>query len=249
MPATCKFHPVRLWSLLLALAGTSAWAQDPYEIQVYAADLLEPGTSGLEVHLNHARASSTDFASHLTLEPHLGIAPWLEVGMYFTSVLKADGRFDFSGVKARVKVGLPERLAGMVGLALNTELNFGGGIPEEGMGLEFRPIVDLDLPLFYFALNPILTVAFDGPVLGFEPAVKANVKLGPVVQLGLEYYGGLELAPEVSPLAQEAHRLFGVVDLEWKVGRVAFSLDVGAGYGITGAEKFFLKTIFGVDFT
>jgi hypothetical protein len=239
---------MRVWSLLLALAGASAWAQDPYEIQVYAADILEPGTPGLELHLNHARASSADFSTHLTLEPHLGIAPWLEVGMYFTSVFKADGRFDFSGVKARVKVGLPERLGGLLGLALNTELNFGGGLPEEGMGLEFRPIVDLDLPLFYFALNPIVTVAFDGPTLGFEPSVKANVKLGPVVQLGLEYYGGLELVPARGPLDQEAHRLFGVVDLEWKVGGVSFSLDAGAGYGFTGAEKFFLKTIFGVDF-
>jgi len=239
----------RLAPLLVLLGSTAALAQDPYEIQVYAADLLQPGTAGLELHLNHARVSAVDFATHLTLEPHLGLAPWLEVGMYFTSIFKADGRYDFSGVKARVKVGLPERLGGLVGLALNTELSFGGGIPEEGMGMEFRPIVDLDLPFAYFAFNPILTVAFDGPVLGFEPCLKGNLKLGEVVQLGLEYYGGLELAPGLTPPTRQTHRLFGVVDLEWQVGKVAFALDAGVGYGFLGPEKWLVKAIFGVDFS
>lgn len=240
---------MRLACLLCVLGSAAARAQDPYEIQVYAADILEPGTAGVEVHLNHARASAADFATHLTLEPHLGLAPFLEVGMYFTSIFKADGRYDFSGVKARVKVGLPERLGGLLGLSLNSELAFGGGIPEEGMGLEFRPIVDLDLPFAYFAVNPILTVAFDGPVLGLEPCVKAAGKLGEVVQLGLEYYGGLELAPGPTPPAQQTHRLFAVVDLDFKVGKVAFAIDAGVGYGFLGPEKWLFKTIVGVDFS
>jgi hypothetical protein len=169
--------------------------------------------------------------------------------MYFTSVFSPGGRYDFSGVKARVKVGLPGKLAGLWGLALNTELAFGGGVPEEGPALEFRPIIDLDLPRFYFAFNPIITVAFPGPVLGFEPSLKANVKLCEQVQVGLEYYGGVELVPRLSPTEAEAHRLFGVVDLEWRVGQVAFSLDAGVGYGFLGAERLLFKAILGVDFS
>jgi hypothetical protein len=233
----------------LVLVGGAARAQDPYEIQVYAADILAPGTMGAELHLNYARATPADHAAHFTLEPHLGLAPWCEVGMYFTSVLSADGRYDFSGVKLRYKAGLPRRLGGLVGLALNAEFSFGGGTSEEGQGFELRPIIDLDLPLAYLAFNPIVTYAFAGQVLGFEPAAKASAKLGSAVQLGLEYYGGLDLAPTPTPASQQAHRLFGVVDLEWQVGKVAVSLDAGVGWGFSGTEKLLVKAIVGVDFS
>jgi hypothetical protein len=237
---------LRLSSLACVLVGASAWAQDPYEIQVYAADILVPGTAGLELHVNHARASSSDYATHLTLEPHLGLASWCEAGLYLTSVITPDGHYGFSGVKARFKAGLPQRVHGLVGLALNTELAFGGAAPGEGMGLELRPIVDLDLPWAYLAFNPIFTVDFAGPTaLGFEPALKANVKLSELVQVGVEYYGGLELAPGPTPLA---HRLFSVVDVEWRMGSVAISLDAGIGYGLAGPEKVLVKTILGLDF-
>src|SRR6266568_4397187 len=76
--------------LLLALAAAEARAQDRFEIQVYDAQTAPPGGFGLETHLNHVFADVDE--THLTFEPHLGVAPWLEVGGYFQTAVRAEDR-------------------------------------------------------------------------------------------------------------------------------------------------------------
>ena len=78
--------------LLLAGFPLAAPALDRFEIQVYQADVNEPGQFGVEVHANYTVKGETvpvypgevppDQVFRLTLEPALGVTRWLELGGY-----------------------------------------------------------------------------------------------------------------------------------------------------------------------
>ncbi len=242
---------VRHLGLVVALVATSSVAQDAYEIQVYNSDVAAKGVFGLELHANHVAKGASAGVSHLTLEPHVGLASWCEVGGYFQTILSADGHYDFAGVKARLKVRWPERLGGVLGLSLNTELSFGGFPATEGAATELRPIIDADFEHLYLSFNPIVELELSGQSGGrysLEPAAKVGVKVIPALMLGAEYFGAF--APDLvgGPVKQSAQRLFGVVDAEWKLGRTAFEVNAGVGYGFVGDEKIIVKLTLAADF-
>ncbi|HWE26057.1 MAG TPA: hypothetical protein VG496_19125, partial [Myxococcales bacterium] len=95
------------------LCAAAARAQDPFEIQVYDAETAPPLSPGVEVHLNYFAEGSQETSSagelpthhvaHLTLEPHLGLTDFLEVGAYLQSALRPDGTYDYAGTKLRIK--------------------------------------------------------------------------------------------------------------------------------------------------
>ena len=79
------------WLALMVLLPLSAAAQDAFEIQVYNAETAPPLQVGAELHLNHFFVGSlvidgderpTNHVTHLTIEPHVGIASWCEAGGY-----------------------------------------------------------------------------------------------------------------------------------------------------------------------
>ena len=89
-------------------------AQDPFEIQVDDPETAAPGEIGLETHLNEViagrRTTSPDGEApthrvfHATLEPHLGVTDFMELGMYLQSAVRPGFGFDWSGFKLRAKV-------------------------------------------------------------------------------------------------------------------------------------------------
>src|SRR5262249_27115017 len=139
----------------------------------------------------------TDKVVHLTLEPHLGLTDWAELGAYLQSALRPDGSFDYAGTKLRFKARLPHRLADdHLGLALNLELSaIPGAYSESRFGSELRPIADAYFGPMYFSINPIVGVDFDGDARGepeLEPAAKAEVLLlERHLGFGGEYYSAL----------------------------------------------------------
>jgi hypothetical protein len=239
--------------------GRAAVAQDAFEIQVYDAETAPPAETGLEVHLNNFAVGvtepspdgelPTDRVTHLTLEPHVGLAPWCEAGAYFQTAVRPDGGFDYGGVKLRFKARVPRRLGhGLVGLALNGELS---AIPRAyeaaRFGGELRPIADLRWRRLYASVNPILAFDFFGPEAGhpqLEPAATVLVSLVGDWQVGVEYYAALGPIDRPLPAAEQVHRLFVVTTLgyEW------FALNVGAGYGLAAGEKWIVKSILTFDF-
>jgi hypothetical protein len=172
--------------------------------------------------------------------------------MYFTSVLSPDGRFDFAGVKARFKARWPDKLGGVVGLALNQELSFGGGTYDDsGFEWELRPVIDADVGRFYFALNPIIAAVLTGPGAGdvsFEPSVKAAFKVVDALSVGAEYYTGLGTFRRLAPFAEQTHRVFAAVDAKLKVGAAELGLNAGVGYTLVGEDRLVFKLIFSTDF-
>jgi hypothetical protein len=240
-----------------------ARAQDRFEIQVYDSLTAPPGGVGVELHANvvadGTRSPSpegelpTQSVLHLTAEPHLGLAPWTEVGCYLQTAVR-DGVFDWAGFKARWKVRLPRKLAGdRIGLALNMELSDVPARYEANVwGSELRPIVDLRAGRFYASINPIVAIDLAGPLAGhpqFEPAAKLALEVGAAIAVGLEYYGAIGPFDAPLPWSGQTHRLFAVLDWAHPLGHggAAVDLNVGAGYNLPGTgDRWVVKAIVGV---
>jgi hypothetical protein len=240
----------RLLAVAAALFAFQGLAQDAFEIEVYDSETTAPGSAGLELHLNSALESPHQ-ALRMTLEPHLGLTSWAEVGMYFQTAVGGGG-FDFTGAKARLKLRWPEKLFGHLGLALNQELaSVRADYEAARLGWEMRPVIDAHFGRFYLSVNPIVGAPLAGPEAGqlaFEPAAKASYEVTARLALGLEYYGATGPLAHPAPLAQQTHRVFAVANLDWAAGGHTWTLDAGLGYGLVGVERFLVKVIVGVDF-
>lgn len=246
-------------AVLLGLSRVAA-AQDAFEIQVYDAETAPPGATGLEVHVNTVAAGVTtmspdgelpsDHVTHLTLEPHVGLASWCEGGAYFQTAIRPDGAFDYAGVKLRLKLRVPRRLArGLFGLAINFELS---SVPRTyeatELGAEIRPIADVAWRRLYASVNPIVGFDFRGPDAGhpqLEPAATVLVRVLEGWQVGVEYYGAYGPIDRPLPAADQVHRLFAVSTYVHKW----FGVHVGAGYGFSAGDRWIVKSIFSFDLT
>ena len=243
--------------LFVALASFAAAAQDRFEIQVYDSEVAEAGHFGLELHTNYvltgSRATSPDGALatehvlHTTLEPHLGVFGWGELGGYLQGALRPGGSFDYAGLKLRFKAKWPRKFFDdRLGLSINFELSRIPARYEPNVwGSEIRPAIDLRLGPVYASMNPIVTTDLQGPLAGhpqFEPALKLAIFARPELSIGSEYYAALGPFDSVLPAAEQNHRLYGVVDFASEY----FDLNFGVGRGFGSAEPWVAKAIFGI---
>jgi len=247
----------------LGVTATRARADiDRFEIQVYDATADAPGQPGLELHTNYVAKGLTqqegtllpaDKVAHFTLEPSIGVLPFWEMGGYFETALRPDGTFDYAGVKLRSKFVTPptwNEAHPHWRLGVNFEVSL---VPTtydpNRWGSEVRPIVAWENEQFEFAFNPIVDVAFagDGWHHGpdFDPALLGIYKLDHV-GLGLEYYAALGYFSGFSPLAQQEHYVYEVVNL---LGVEGVEVNAGVGEGLTSASnRVVLKMILGYEF-
>lgn len=89
-----------------------------------------------------------------------------------------------------------------------------------------------------------------GPLKGqpeFEPSLKGAVRMLPFMAIGAEYYAAFGPFSKFNPPSDQAHRLFGALDFEWRSGRQEYELNVAVGYDFTGPEKWIAKLIFAID--
>jgi len=229
------------------LAPRAARALDPFEIQVYDGTANAPGAFGLELHLNRVATGHMDATapelplfgqSHATLEPSYGLAPWWEIGGYFQTALRADGHFDYAGVKLRSKFVTPPSFHAHLRFGINLEVSY---LPEAydryRWGAEIRPIAAWEGDGWLLVVNPIIDLSLAGAGWtggpSFEPAAKLARSVTSAVAIGMEYYGSVGTIASPSPLAEQSHSFFGVLDLE------AFhdlELELGLGGGVTPAS-------------
>jgi len=239
----------------LVLISRVSWALDPFEIQVYDATANAAGEAGLELHLNRVVSGSLAAAapelppnhqSHATLEPSFGVLPWWELGAYFQTTLRADGVFDYSGVKLRSKFVTPEGSYPHLRYGVNMELSLLPQRYDAGQwGAEVRPIIAWEDSSWLFAANPILSFGLkslgEGPE--FEPAVEAKLKLLGVIGVGFEYYAAFgRLA---APLRRDAQGQYLYECIDW-LSISAVEINFGVGEGLTRASSdFTVKLILG----
>jgi hypothetical protein len=252
-----RHHVILGMTLLLASAivpGAERYARavDPFEIQVYDGSSDAPGVAGLELHVNDVASGRTratpperppNHQAHLTLEPSLGLTRFWEIGGYLQTALLPDGQFDIAGFKLRSKLVTPPRWRPRWRLGCNLELSWVRAAYEAGQwGAEIRPIVAWEDSRWLFAANPIVEVSLAGAAPALAPALMALFKVGPVVELGVEYYG--DIGPVTSPLPgrDQEHYLFEVVNI------LTSHLDINAGLGeglTAGSNALVAKVILG----
>jgi hypothetical protein len=183
---------------------------------------------------------ATHHVGHFTLEPHVGLSDFMEIGMYLQTAIRPDGPWDWAGFKLRAKVRLPEQLFGFLRLALNGELSVIPKRYEAGSpGGELRPIVQGDFGPLQLLVNPILGLNFsNGFHPDLEPCARAGYRVNDWFGFGAEYYSALGPIDEILPASEQTHRGFGTLDF--------FTRNVDVNFGVgggTGDDSVLVKAI------
>jgi hypothetical protein len=231
-------------AVVLGLAPAAARAQDRFEIQVYDVETAPRGETGIEVHANHAIVDGAPDEAHLTFEPHLGLAPWAELGGYFQTAIDTAGDGGYAGVKLRMKLRWPRRVwDDQIGLALNGEVSAVPSRYEPAVwGSELRPVIDLQLGRLYASVNPILGVDLRGALAGrpqLEPAAKVAIRIDDAIAVGVEGYAALGPIDDLG--SERVTRVLAAVDVRgsW------WDLNAGAGPAWGSPDRAVVKIIVG----
>ncbi|MGZ4818244.1 MAG: hypothetical protein ACXVZJ_06440 [Terriglobales bacterium] len=249
--------------LLIAVAALClcfpALAQDNYEIQVYAADTVEPGATMVEFHTNFTPIGQssqqglrpTNHALHETIEITHGWTNWMETGFYIFTYAHSGYGWEYVGSHIRPRVRVPESWRWPVGVSLSTEFGWQRRIISmDTWTIEIRPIVDKKIGPWYLAFNPTIGKSLVGvnanKGFDFSPNVKFSYDLNRKVAVGLEYYGSLGPIGNSDPLAEQQQQIFPTVDLNLSPN---WEFNGGAGVGTTrSTDRLILKMIIGYRF-
>jgi hypothetical protein len=246
--------------LALVVLAAGAFAQGSYEVQVYGSDLVEPGSTMVELHSNFTFTGvkavvdgmyPTTHQLHETLEITHGFNNWFEMGVYvFTS---ADSRvgWQWVGDHLRPRVRVPEDWKWPVGVSLSVELGYQRAVySPDTWTIEIRPIVDKTVGKLYLCFNPTLDRSFHGAGVSqgvvFSPNVKVGYDLTKVINAGFEYYGSVGPITGFDPLQNQMQQIFAVTDLNLSKN---WEFNFGMGVGLTGAsDHLIVKMIIGRRF-
>lgn len=235
-------------------------AQGNYEIQVYGAETVPPGSVMVEVHSNFTAdgerktiggVAPTYHAEHETLELTQGINDWAELGFYvFTSEQSGLGA-QWVGDHLRPRARVPEKWRWPVGVSLSTEIGYQrAAFYADTWTWEIRPIVDKQAGRWYFAVNAALERTFHGPDvklgLDFAPAAKVSYDFTKKVTGGVEYYADYGSVRSIAPLHDQQQQIFPAIDLNLSP---KWEFNFGVGIGPTAAtDRWIVKAIVGRQF-
>ncbi len=250
--------------LLFLLASSCTFhlhAQGNYEIQVYGADTVAPGSIMFELHSNFTALGQrneidgiypTYHQEHETLEITQGINDWSEVGFYiFTSEQNGHG-VQWVGDHIRPRVRVPTSWHWPVGVSISTEIGYQR--PNYSLDTwtwEIRPIVDKAIDRWYFAFNPALERTWHGPDVhqgvGFAPAAKVSYDFTKQISAGVEYYADYGPLFNIDPLHEQQQQFFAATDLNVSPN---WEINFGVGIGVTAAtDHLIVKGIIGRRFS
>jgi hypothetical protein len=253
--------PALLLLALFILTTVRVCAQENYEIQVYASDLVPTHTTMVEIHSNFTVNGSktavngvqpTHHALHETLEITHGFTDWFETGFYVFSSIQPDGGWQYVGNHIRPRFTVPEQWRWPVGVSLSQEFGYSQHrFTEDTWSYELRPIIDRSLGRWYMGFNPVFGRAWHGPGVTrgweFNPNVKISYDITPKIAAGIEYYGGTGPATEFDPIDQQSHQIFPTIDLNVSP---KWEFNFGVGWGLTPAsDHLIVKCIIGRRFS
>ncbi len=244
-----------LLSFILSCCGL--YAQENYEIQVYASPTQAKNSTIFESHTNYTFNGEKEIVDgvrpayhsiHETIEITTGITNNFEIGVYlFTNISPGYG-FQVLGTHVRPRITAPLSWKLPVGLSMSAEVGYQKSTySDETWNVELRPIIDKQWTKLYASFNPTLGISLAGvstkhtPV--FEPNIKLSYQVFKSTGLGVEYYGGMGYVNDFDSLSNQSHSLYFVYDL---TGNSKWELNIGAGLGLTEAtDKWVGKIILG----
>jgi len=244
----------------LLVLSLPALGQGNYEIQVYPAETVKPGSTMIELHSNLTVEGSktdedgvlpTEHQWHETIEITHGFTDWFETGFYiFTSEGPGQG-VNWVGDHIRPRVRVPEEWKWPVGVSLSLEVGYQRrDFSTDTWTLEIRPIIDKQIGRWYLAFNPTFDRSFHGlsvpQGLVFSPNFKAGYDITKKINGGFEYYGVVGPIGSFFPVGQQEHQFVPCVDLNLSPD---WEFNFGVGVGAThSTDHLLIKMIVGYRF-
>jgi hypothetical protein len=233
------------------------FAQENYEIQVYASQTQPKHTTIFELHSNYTfngekeivkGVRPTENALHETIEITHGFSDIFEMGFYLFMNYLPDYGYKIIGTHLRPRVMAPAKWNWPIGVSLSAEVGYQSKYySAQTWSLEIRPIVDKQWNKWYVSFNPVVGVQLKGiekqSAPSFEPAAKISYAFFRNVALGAEYYGDFGQLNAFATGAEQGHALYAVMDL---LNNNKWELNTGPGFGLTPAtDGFIFKILIG----
>jgi hypothetical protein len=236
--------PVIAGFLLLVFWSPNAWAQTD-EIQVYDAQIAEPGVFNLMVHNNFTPEGlkTPRFPGGLVPNQTLngvpewayGVTDWFEQGLYLPLYSVANGEGPvLDGFKVRELFVVPHAAEQTFFYGINFEFSYNAKHWDPSRSTsEIRPILGWHLGQFDFIINPILDNSWTGfNNLDFAPSVRLAYNVSKTWAVAAEVYSDYGPLKHFLSTDQQSQQLFGVIDYKGE----DFNVEAGAGFGLTPAS-------------
>ena len=243
---------------LFLLTGPLAFAQTD-EIQVYDAEIAEPGVFNLMIHSNYTPIGRTkpDFPGAIianqsengAAEWAYGVTPWFEQGLYLPvySLHSENHGTTVNGFKIRELFVRPNAAEHTFFYGVNFEFSVNKLYWEpKRISSEIRPIIGLHLHPIDLIFNPILDTDYTGGFRGlqFNPAARIAYNLPGDWAFAVEWYGGFGPLGNFEAVNNQFHEVWAVVDHNTKI----VNIETGVGVGVTaGADRLTLKLMVSRD--
>ena len=228
------------------------------EIQVYDANIAEPGIFNLTWHNNFIAdgLSTPAFPGGLTPDKSFngvtewayGVTNWFEAGLYLPLYSISQGRgASINGGKLRMLFVRPHAAERTFFYGVNFEFSYNALHWEPThFTSEIRPIIGWHLHPVDIIVNPILDNSFRGGFksLDFAPAVRLAYRQGSKWAVAAEEYADYGPLRKFLSAGKQSQQLYGVFDWYGK----ALNVEAGVGFGLTSAsDKVTLKLILSRD--
>jgi len=246
---------VMAWVLL---AAPAVFAQTD-EIQVYDAEIAEPGVFNLMIHTNFTPIGrkTPDFPGGIipnqsfngAAEWAYGVTDWFEQGLYLPVYTPYSTGRDPSidGFKLRELFVRPHAHDHTFFYGVNFEFSVNHKYWESRrFTSEIRPIVGLHLHPVDIIFNPIVDTNYTGGLgnLEFVPATRVAYNLNDKWAVATEEYADFGPLHHFDPINHQFHEVWAVVDHDSKI----VNIEAGIGVGVTaGADKLTFKLMFSRD--
>jgi hypothetical protein len=232
-------------AILFMLLGTAAASAQTDEIQVYDAEIVEPGAVNLMVHNNFTPSGLKTPAFPGGLVPNqtlngvpewaFGVTDWFEQGLYLPLYSVANGEGPvLNGFKVRELFVVPHAQDRTFFYGVNFEFSYNSQHWDPfRYTSEIRPILGWHLGKFDIIVNPILDNSWIGfKNLDFATSVRLAYNIDKTWAVAAEAYSDYGTVGQFLPLQQQSQQLFGVVDYRGE----DVNIEAGLGFGLTSAS-------------
>jgi hypothetical protein len=242
--------------LLLAFWSVGASAQTD-EIQVYDAQIAEPGVFNLMVHNNFTPQGlkTPRFPGGLVPNQTLngvpewayGVTNWFEQGLYLPLYSVADGEGPvLNGFKVRELFVVPHAADRTFFYGINFEFSYNAEHWDPYRSTsEIRPILGWHLGQFDFIINPILDNTWTGVAnLDFAPSVRLAYNVSKTWAVAAELYSDYGPVKHLVSVDQQSQQLFATLDYKAD----DFNIEAGVGFGLTpSSDRWVVKLMISRD--
>ncbi|MGA2714447.1 MAG: hypothetical protein ABSG41_15175 [Bryobacteraceae bacterium] len=245
-------------ALLLLLAPVPVLAQTD-EIQVYDAEIADPGVFNLMIHTNYTPigrknpdypgAIIPDHSVNGAAEWAYGVKDWFEQGLYLPvwSPYSQGRGGTINGFKLRELFVRPHAADHTFFYGVNFEFSVNYHYWEfRHITSEVRPIVGLHLHPVDIIFNPIVDTNYTGGFgnLEFVPATRIAYNLNDKWAVAAEEYADLGPLRHFDTVHDQFHEVWAVMDHSTRI----LNIEAGVGVGVTsGADRLTFKLMLSRD--